>query len=419
MNAGGGQVGQGGGQSGGQGGQAGGGVPSQATVTSVQGDVATTTAGFATSTTPYSTASASAAASAQVISDGLPRSTINIIVGVCLGVVVLLAVGFLVAYMKGWMPCWTAKRKAKLAEKAEKSNGTVGIPWFTSRMPSMIPSYRISQQNSLTPLNAIPGPTTYTPGVVPTQPFRAPNSHSQAPESRDLEVNQGMLAEERNSADYFLPTYAQSQSGMSMSGRASLRAINTSHGAPSEASVSPLSTHENSNNAFISAQNDGASSISPQTTGYSGISILSPHSTGQTTTGIRSLFPEYSHDADDSSLVTSQPNQRVSIVAPVPVHPVIRQSSLERALRDGTISQSLSQAPARLLSPDQRLHPRESPVLGQQNPVRMVGVAPPPYQESHSSVARNVSGSSEISVISDGALERLGVGSRARYHPRR
>lgn len=426
---------QGGGQ-GGEGGQAGGGGgPTQATSTSAQVNSITSASGFATSTVPHfipsasiiSSASASASASANDTSRGIPASMANIAVGVALGVVVLIAIGCLVAYMKGWMPCWTKKRREKLAEKAEKLNDPSSLRWFAPQMSPMFlqpwngtrfGTRQGTRQNSIRLSRGLPTHTSSIPGVVPTQPFGVPRVLDPVSETRDLEANHRTSAEERNSADYFLPTYAQSQSGMSELGRASLRPLNTSNTAPSEASVSPLTPEEGGNNAFTSSQTDGAAFMSPQTTGYTEVSIISPQTTGQTTTELRLLFPEYASDASGYSIPADPQSQVAPIVAPIPVRQV-HQGSLERAARDGMIRPSpASQDPSRLMSGDTIAGSRESGVLGDQNPVTVVSSGPPLTHVSQSTVARNVSVSSAYSIISDGALERLGVGSKGIYQPR-
>jgi hypothetical protein len=207
------------------------------------------------------------------------------------------------------------------------------------------------------------------------------------------------------------PTYAESASTTH-----ALNRQGTLH-APSEGDVSPLSSRDPGE----------VHTISPQVTGATIPFFLVPHGTGDTMG-----FPI----DEDAQIIRIQSETPTPIVAPVPVHPLIHQDSLERAVRHGL--QSETPAPdagnpnrLRVLS---QVIARESPILGDMNPVRMyqppassegdsgsgrnISQRQPPLSHSgNSGLRRNVSQrtvDSMISVISDGELERLGVGSSAR-----
>jgi hypothetical protein len=207
------------------------------------------------------------------------------------------------------------------------------------------------------------------------------------------------------------PTYAES-----VSTTHALHRHGTLH-APSEGDVSPLSSRDPGE----------VHTISPQVTGATIPFFLVPHGTGDTMG-----FPI----DEDAQTIRIQSETPTPIVAPVPVHPLIHQDSLERVVRQGLQSETLvpdAGNPNRLRVLSQAMA-RESPILGDMNPVRMyqppassegdgglgrkISQRQPPLSHSgNSALGRNVSQrtvDSVISVISDGELERLGVGSRAR-----
>jgi hypothetical protein len=207
------------------------------------------------------------------------------------------------------------------------------------------------------------------------------------------------------------PTYAES-----VSTTYALNRQGTLH-APSEGDVSPLSSRDPGE----------AHTISPQVTGATIPFFLVPHGTGDTMG-----FPI----DEDTQTIRIQSETPTPIVAPVPVYPLIRQDSLERVVRQGLQSETPvpdAGNPNRLRVLSQVMA-RESPILGDMNPVRMyqppassegdsglgrrISQRQPPLSHSgNSGLGRNVSQrtvDSVISVISDRELERLGVGSRAR-----
>jgi len=207
------------------------------------------------------------------------------------------------------------------------------------------------------------------------------------------------------------PTYAES-----VSTTHALHRHGTLH-APSEGDVSPLSSRDPGE----------AHTISPQVTGATIPFFLVPHGTGDTMG-----FPI----DEDTQTIRIQSETPTPIVAPVPVYPLIRQDSLERVVRQGLQSETPvpdAGNPNRLRVLSQVMA-RESPILGDMNPVRMyqppassegdsglgrrISQRQPPLSHSgNSGLGRNVSQrtvDSVISVISDRELERLGVGSRAR-----
>jgi hypothetical protein len=207
------------------------------------------------------------------------------------------------------------------------------------------------------------------------------------------------------------PTYAES-----VSTTYTLNRQGTLH-APTEGDVSPLSSRDPGE----------VHTISPQVTGATIPFFLVPHGTGDTMG-----FPI----DEDAQTIRIQSEAPTPIVAPVPVYPLIHQDSLERVVRQGLQSETPvpeTGNPNRLRVLSQAMA-RESPILGDMNPVRMYQPPassegdsgldrkisqrqPPLLHSGNSGLGRNVSQrtmDSVISVISDGELERLGVGSRAR-----
>jgi hypothetical protein len=249
--------------------------------------------------------------------------------------------------------------------------------------------------------------------------------------------------------DNLPPSYAESQMSASMT---SLGRLHTTQRTNSDTSVSPLSSRAPGDAHTISPQTTGATymslqrlwatnespTISPQTTGASVMvrphtavseqtQMLTPQPTGVT---LPVLLPQHTRDTmgfpierEEIRLVPAMPT---TIVSPVPRHPLVHQDSLERVVRQG-LRPSESPEPSNL-NPD-RLRvlsqemPRESPILGL-NSVRMAPQAAVNDGVRRNDTQRTVSSVSSmgVSVVSDGELERLGVGvgigvdSRTRYH---
>ncbi|KAH8661577.1 hypothetical protein BGZ60DRAFT_413475 [Tricladium varicosporioides] len=238
-------------------------------------------------------------------------------------------------------------------------------------------------------------------------------------------------------ADPFLPSYAQSQSGMSSGNRNSfgrLHSVNTSISSPSTADVSPMSAHPSPSPMSAHAHPSGRSVLPPPIPQFANaipVSSIPEVDSPRFQLEHRDTmgFPVDS----DSPEIPSMPYQEIPLAAPAPRHPLIHQDSLERVVRQGmstpepgTLAPTnpLLQQPrhsgpvARLLSG--QYPATESPVLGMQNPVTIH--APQPAALQPSGLGRNVSqrtvssvSSMGPSVISDTELERLGVGPGGRF----
>jgi hypothetical protein len=249
--------------------------------------------------------------------------------------------------------------------------------------------------------------------------------------------------------DNLPPSYAESQMSASM---ASLGRMNTTNRVNSDTIVSPMSTGAPDGPHIISPQTTGASTfmslqrlwapndphtISPQTTGasvairpFTAVSeiphMLTPQPTGST---LPALLPQHTRDTMGFPIEPEEirlpPAVPTTIVSPVPRHPLVHQDSLERVVREGLMSsespEPISSNPNRLRVLSQEML-RESPVLGL-NAVRMAPQAAANDGLRRNDTQRTVSSDSSmgISIVSDGELERLGVGvvvdTRARYYP--
>jgi len=413
MNAGG-QGGQGEIGAGGVGAGGGQNTPSQVTTTSQQNGLTTTTKFATSTTTSRSTSSTSSSPSSSSTSAASSSSGVSkaLIGGVLGGIGGLLLLSLLAIWLL------QRRKNTRIQEKngaqpityAGLNESLAGVP-FVDYSNNSNPSHNQNNGDNLLPpaLFTSSTNTSSNPGVG----IRGGEAPPTPPGGRD-------------SGDYFLPSYAQSQSGLSISGSNELGRLNTSHHTPSEATISPMSTHHHDNTTFISPQTTGAAAqmISPQTTGYTNISVTSPQ-TPVLPPFLAHHNRELTHDSMGFPTVIPPEtlnNEATPIMAPIPRHPLVHQASLERVVREGMMSPD--QDPSRLGSP--ALTVRESAVLGERNPVRVVGQGqgqgqPLSYQNG-GNVGRNVSqrtvdsvSSIGVSVVSDGELERLGVGSRGRY----
>ena len=244
--------------------------------------------------------------------------------------------------------------------------------------------------------------------------------------------------------DNLPPSYAESQMNASM---ASLGRVQTTHRTNSDTIISPLSSRAPGDAPTISPQTTGATymslqrlwatndphTISPQTTGpaisvrpYTAVSEETQITTPQPTEAtMPMLLPQHTRDTMGFPIEPEEiritPDMPATIVSPVPRHPLVHQDSLERVVRQGLMP---SESPEPNLANPNRLRmlgqemARESPVLGL-NSVRMTpqtamddGVRRNDTQRTVSSVS-----SMGISVVSDGELERLGVGVDDRTRP--
>jgi hypothetical protein len=392
MNAGGpGQGGQGGQSGAGSGGQNNG---NQATTTTSTQQQQTTSQGFITSTSnrqTQTTTSPTSTSTSTSSSSSSSNQKAAIIGGVIGGIAALL----LIALLAIWL--LNRRQKKRIAEKrgsaepvtyANLNDSFAGVPFGHSN--------RNSQHDSL----------------LPPQPILTPGTGPSSPQGVGIRGGDGHDVE-RDSGDYFLPTYAESQAGMSLGGARSLGRLNTSHAeSGSEATVSPMSVRHPGGSPVTPT-----AGISPQTTGGD-IPLMMPQQTRDTMG-----FPIDSSDIGLNR--TSTPG--LPIVAPIPRHPLVHQDSLERVVREGMMNGTPELQDTSLLGPrgpagrvlSQELM-RESPVLGQMNPVRMQNTT----QGSNLSgnvqrfeSQRTVSSVSSmgVSVVSDTELERLGFGSRVRH----
>ncbi|KAE9369577.1 hypothetical protein N431DRAFT_443222 [Stipitochalara longipes BDJ] len=398
---------QGGGQGAGSGGQS---SPNQPTTIS-------------RTTSPTSTSSLHNSPTSTSTSSGVHKGAI--IGGIVGGVAGLLLISFL--------GIWLLQRR-KQRQNGARAGKTRPITY--TGLNSVFRGVPFNRSSSQSPHNSL----------LP-QPQVSQGTHStlQGVALRGGAANYG-LRESGSEMDNLPPSYAESQMSTSM---ASLGRMNTTYRSESETLVSPLS-----------ARAPGAPHIiSPQTTGASTFMSLQhlwatnePHTISPQTTGASVVVQPYTAASEDPHLLTPQPPRSTSpvllpqhtrdtmgfpiepeeirlppampttIVSPVPRHPLVRQDSLERVVRQGLMP-SDSPEPSNL-NPD-RLRvlsqeiPRESPILGL-NTVRIAPEATANNGVSRYDTQRTVSSESSIgiSVVSDGELERLGVGvdSRARYH---
>jgi hypothetical protein len=253
------------------------------------------------------------------------------------------------------------------------------------------------------------------------------------------------LRDRGNEMDNLPPSYVESQLSVSM---ASLDLLNTTQRTNSDIMVSPLSSRALGDAPTISPQTTGATYISLQRLwGPSEAPVISPQTTGatvmvrqpagsddahmispQTTSStVPVLLTQHTRDTmgfpiderlDEIRLQTASP---APIISPVPRHPLVHQDSLERVVRQGLMP---SESPIPSVTDSSRLRvlsqemPRESPVLGGMNPVRMMPQVATSNGMGRNDTQRTVSSVSSmgVDVISDRELERLGVGSKARYH---
>jgi hypothetical protein len=220
----------------------------------------------------------------------------------------------------------------------------------------------------------------------------------------------------RDSGDFFLPTYADSVAGISSGGVSSLGSSNISHVTSSVAPVSPISI----------SRGNPAAVISPQTTGYTGAAEISPQTTDEP--AVFQALPS----RDTTSFPTTpeeidrQITQTPTIISPVPRHPLVHQDSLERVVQQGLVTTpGFPERDSSRLDPRTRILSqemlRESPVLGDLSAVRMMQGSPVSYNNTEVDVERNPSqrtvssvSSMGVSVVSDGELERSGIGAIGR-----
>jgi hypothetical protein len=382
-------------------------------------------------TTTSSTQQATATAASHLTPTSIPSSSskshkgaiIGGIVGGVAGLLIISLVGVWLLQRRKQRQNGARARKTRPATYTGLNSVFRGVP-FSHRPTSQSP------HNSLLPqVQSAQDTTAYISG---------PNLRGG--------LGSSALRDSGNEMDNLPPTYAESQLSISM---ASLGLMNTTtHRTNSETIVSPLSSRAPEDAPTISPQTTGATYmslqrlwgpteiplISPQTTGATMIvrqptspedaHMISPQSTGAT---IPVLFPQHTRDTmgfpiderpDEIRLQTASP---ALIVSPVPRHPLIHQDSLEQVVRQGLMP---SESPIPSVTDPSRLRvlsqemSRESPVLGGMNPVRMI-----PQPVTNSDLGRNDTqrtassvSSMGIDMVSDGELERLGVGSEARYH---
>lgn len=421
MNAGGPGQGQGGAGSGQNNGDQGATTTSTQKHTTSQSFITTTANPYTLTTTPTQSPTSTSTSSSSSSSSGNQKTAI--IGGVIGGIVGLLVIALFAIWLLNRREKKRIAEKRGSAEPVTYSNlnsSFAGVPFGHGN------SNRNSQNGSSQHDSLLAPRPLFTPRTGPSTPDAGVGIRGG--EGRDSAADV-----ERNSGDYFLPTYAESQAGMSIGGARSLGRLNTSNaGSGSEATVSPMSVRHpgGTPTTIISPQTTGGEtpSMMPQHTGST--APISPETTGGT---IPFMMPQNTRDTmgfpvDGSDVGIHRTSTPIfPIVAPVPRHPLVHQDSLERVVREGMMNgtpelQDMSRlgprnGPAgRVLSQELM---RESPILGQMNPVRFQGtntsnmgngVQRFESQRTVSSVS-----SMGISVVSDTELERLGVGSRVRH----
>lgn len=392
------------GGSGGQGNSIQGSTTTTTSSHSQQSQTSTTTNPFAASTTTASSTSTSTSTSKSGVQKGA------IIGGVVGGLAALLVLSLIAIW------CLQRRKKRQLAAK----NGTAE-PVTYSVLNSAFAGvpFRNSQQN-LSPQQT----QSLLPGAAQYGQHDSTNSSNAG-----LGIRGGASSMPMTSSadtDLFLPTYAESQASVHSS--PVIGQLHTPQYSPIDATVSPLSSRALTNLHNISPQTTGApplQNISPQTTG--GPSMIARDTMG---------FP-VEQDFEMVRLTEPVPHIPVPIVAPIPRHPLVHQDSLERQVRAGMVtspSPALSTLgpvnPARLRILSQGT-PRESPILG--NDPTHVRILP---QGTGSTIGLGASGlggglnrndtqrtvssvsSMGLSIISDGALERMGVGAGVNPTPK-
>jgi hypothetical protein len=351
---------------------------STTTTTSQSQQPTTTSNPFAASTTAHSPTSTSTSTSSSA---GVQKGAI---IGAVVGGVVALLV---LALLATW--CLQRRKKRQLAAK----NGTAEPVTYTGLNSAFagVP-FRHSGQN-LSPQQ--------TQSLLQGAGQHG-NTHNTGLGIRGGASNIPMTSSA--DTDLFLPTYAESQAANSVHSSPTIGHLHTPQYSPIESNVSPLSTRAPTN----------PHNISPQTTG--GASSL----TARDTMG----FP-VEQDFEMVRLTEPVPHIPVPIVSPIPRHPLVQQDSLERVVREGMVpspSPAMSTLqpinPARLRVMSQET-PRESPVLGNDpTHVRLLPEGTGSTIQGGGLMRNNtVSTVSSMgqSIISDGALERMGVGA---YNPK-
>jgi hypothetical protein len=383
---------------GGSGSQQGQGSPTS-TTTTLQTQSTTTTNPFAASTTSKApTATSTSTATSSGVSKGV------LIGGIVGGIGVLIVLAVLA------ICCLQRRKKRQLAAKQNTAetvsysglnSAFAGVPFRHSQNLSP------QQTQSLLPGAAQHGSTHSSSGSA----MRGGASSMQMTSSADT--------------DLFLPTYAESQAANSVHSSPVVgHQLHTPQYSPIETNVSPLSTR-----APVALHN-----ISPQTTG-GGYSIA------RDTMG----FP-LEEDFEMIRLTEPVPQTPVSIVAPIPRHPLVQQDSLERVVREGmgsspspamsTLEPAVNPARLRVLSQNT---PRESPILGNDpTHVRLLPQGTGSTSSgpmvmtggglglglggglSRNDTQRTVSTVSSMgpSVISDTELDRMGVGAPVNPTPK-
>ncbi|KUJ14666.1 uncharacterized protein LY89DRAFT_118842 [Mollisia scopiformis] len=375
-----------GGSSGGQGNQ---GNPTQATSTT-----AASSHGFATSTSsPSSTTQTSNPTSTSSSSSSNSNKT-AVIGGVVGGIGGLLVLSLILIWFLN------RRKKRQIAVK----NGTVQ-PVTYAGLNSSFAGVHFAHGSNRSPHDSL----------MPAPLLLSSSTNSSHP---DIEMRGGQSSPERHSAtesDIFLPTYAESQAGMSMYGRSSLGRLNTSHTAPST-NVSPLSSV-----GTRDLHNFSPSDLPPipplPVNGRERDTMGFPIEPGMVTPPLESPGPA-SHGFETIHL---EPEAPLPIISPRPRHPLVQQDSLERQVRQGMMpidspepSQPINPNRLRVLSQEM---PRESPILGLNSATIQPQAGPsnlnPNADINRMASQRTVSSMNSMPpVVSDAELESLGVGMR-------
>jgi hypothetical protein len=389
--------------------------------------------GFGGQSSPnqHTTTSSTTAHTSTSSSHNLPTSTSTssgVHKGAIIGGIVGGLAGLLLISLLG---VWLLNRRKKRQSGATTRKTQ---PVTYTSLNSVFRGVRFNRSNSQSPHDSL---------LPQSQVSQSPNSNLSGVALRGGAASYGQR-DSGSETDNLPPSYAESQMRASV---ASLGRVRAPRRASSDTIVSPLSPSIPEDAHPISPQTTGTSTymslqqlwhtneppaISPQTPGASAI-IRSHTSVSEQTQGLTpqptetmpALLPQRTRDTMGFSMGPEEirlPPAMPTIVAPVPRHPLVQQDSLERVVREGlTPSESPEPSnlnPARLRVLSQEM-PRESPILGL-NSVRIAPDATSNNFVRRNDTQRTVSSVSSmgISVVSDGELERLGVGVgfSARYH---
>jgi hypothetical protein len=343
------------------------------------------------------------------------------------GIVGGLAGLLLISLLGVWL--LNRRKKRQSGARARKTQ-----PITYTRLNSVFRGVPFNRSNSQSPHDSL---------LPQSQVSQSPNSNLSGVALRGGAASYGQR-DSGSEMDNLPPSYAESQMSVSM---ASLGRLHTTQRTNSDTIVSPLSPSIPEDAHPISPQITGTSTfmslqrlwhtneptaISPQT--LSDSTIIRSHTAVPEQTQVLppqpmetmpALLPQRTRDTMGFPMESEEirlPPAMPTIVAPVPRHPLVQQDSLERVVREGLNPRESPELghpnPTRLRVLSQEM-PRESPILGL-NSVRIAPVAATNNGVRRNDTQRTVSSVSSMgtSVVSDGELERMGVGveSSVTYH---